>query len=263
MDGDNSGAIVADLQREQMLKLITRGFYKDLINYGIDKKNIVAVSSHLLDYLLQDLKDSTLHKGDEYYNQLFTIKGIKDEWGKNNRLTLKDVSISSLVPEMHKKVADWLENTSIRFNFIPPFPETEKALTEYFAHPARKYFSIYFADELVGIIGADNIDMDSSKMEMKKLIGNTNLRGKGIGKKATFLFLYYVFLIKQFEKVYIYSGDTNIRNIILNSKFGFELEGVFLNDIQVQNKRKDVVRMGLMRSRWLEIFSDSLTSKAP
>ena len=37
MDSDNSNEVVVDLQKEQMLKLITRGFYKELINYGIDK----------------------------------------------------------------------------------------------------------------------------------------------------------------------------------------------------------------------------------
>jgi len=38
--------------------------------------------------------------------------------------------------------------------------------------------------------------MESNKLEMKKLIGNTNVQGKGIGKMATFLFLYYSFFIR-------------------------------------------------------------------
>jgi RimJ/RimL family protein N-acetyltransferase len=255
MDSDNSNEVVVDLQKEQMLKLITRGFYKELINYGIDKKNIVTVSSNLLDYLLQDLKDSTLHKGDEYYNQLFAIKSIKDDWKNNQKLTIGEVSISSLMPEMYKQISAWLENPAIKYSFIPPFPEEGPALQEYFENPKRAYFTIYYANEPVGLIGADNVDSDSKKLEMKKLIGNRNLQGKGIGKSATFLFLYYSFLIMRFEKVYIHSGDTNIRNIMLNNKFGFELEGIFFSDIQVQNKMKDVVRMGLMRSRWMEIFS--------
>jgi len=49
-----------------------------------------------------------------------------------------------------------------------------------------------------------------------------------------------------------------MRNINLNSRFGFELEGVFLDDITVRDKRQDVVRMALFKPLWLQIFSDSV-----
>ena len=90
---------------------------------------------------------------------------------------------------------------------------------------------------------------------MRKLIGDPAMHGKGIGKRATFLFLYHVFLHRKFEKVYVHSMDTNIRNLNLNGKFGFELEGVFLQDVILQQERRDVVRMALVRSAWLELFS--------
>ena len=83
------------------------------------------------------------------------------------------------------------------------------------------------------------------------------LRANGIDpKSATFGFLYYVFMIRNLNKVYIHSRDVNIRNINLNSRFGFELEGVFLNDVRVGDKHQDVLRMALFKSLWLQIFSD-------
>jgi len=90
---------------------------------------------------------------------------------------------------------------------------------------------------------------------MKKLVGESELHGKGIGKRATFGFLYHTFMLRNFNKVYIHSRDINIRNINLNSRFGFELEGVFLDDVIVGNRRQDVVRMALFKSVWLQIFS--------
>jgi RimJ/RimL family protein N-acetyltransferase len=90
---------------------------------------------------------------------------------------------------------------------------------------------------------------------MKKLVGESGLQGKGIGKRATFGFLYYAFIIRNLNKVYIHSRDINIRNINLNSRFGFELEGAFLDDITVGDKRQDVVRMALFKPLWLQIFS--------
>ncbi|HEY6011812.1 MAG TPA: GNAT family protein [Nitrospirota bacterium] len=255
MSGDKENTAITELQKEQMLKLITRNFYRELINYGIDKKDIITASSHLLDYLLKDLKETTLRKDDEYYNKLFTINNIADEWSASRRFAIKDVSISSLKQEQYPKVAAWLSDTAIKYNFIPPFPESEDRFKDYFDGSNRYYFTIYHDQEPVGIIGAENIDHESGKLEMRKLVGNTNLRGKGIGKFATFLFLYYAFMTLNVEKVYIHSGDANIRNIILNSKFGFELEGIFFDDVLIQSKRKDVVRMGLLKPRWTEIFT--------
>ena len=85
------------------------------------------------------------------------------------------------------------------------------------------------------------------------------MHGKGIGKRATFLFLYHVFRIRQFEKVYVHSMDTNIRNLNLNGKFGFELEGVFLQDILLKEQRRDVVRMALVRPwRSAELSRDTI-----
>jgi len=89
---------------------------------------------------------------------------------------------------------------------------------------------------------------------MKKFIGETSFSGKGIGKRATFLFLYYTFLIMGYNKVYIHTMDTNIRNINLNSKLGFELEGIFFQEIQRSGKFMDVVRMGLLKDHFLRIF---------
>jgi RimJ/RimL family protein N-acetyltransferase len=63
-------------------------------------------------------------------------------------------------------------------------------------------------------------------------------------------------MIRNLNKVYIHSPDINIRNVNLNSRFGFELEGVFLNDIIVDEKQQDVLRMALFKPLWLQIFSD-------
>ena len=88
-------------------------------------------------------------------------------------------------------------------------------------------------------------------------MGESGLQGKGIGKRATFGFLYYAFMIRNLNKVYIHSRDINIHNINLNSRFGFELEGVFLEEMNVSGKRQDVVRMALFKPLWVKIFSSA------
>jgi len=165
------------------------------------------------------------------------------------------VTLRPLQKQVVNKVGDWLKDRAVRESFVPAFPENKSKLQEYFTSPTREYFSIDYNNEAVGIIGGENIDTTAGKLEMKKLVGESGLQGKGIGKRATFGFLYYAFIIRNLNKVYIHSRDINIRNINLNSRFGFELEGVFLDDVTVGDKRQDVVRMALFKPLWLQIFS--------
>jgi RimJ/RimL family protein N-acetyltransferase len=253
MDEQSDKEIAGKKQREQMLKLVSKGFYNELINYGVGKSEVLRVASHLLDNLLAQEKKPA--QGVEYYKGIFTLASVKNEWLERKQLVIQHVTLRPLQLPVVSKVAAWLKVPAIRESFVPAFPENESELQKYFTHPTREYFGVYYNDQPVGIVGGENIDVTAGKLEMKKLVGEPGLQGKGIGKRATFGFLYYTFMIRNLNKVYLHSRDINIRNINLNSRFGFELEGVFLDDIMVGDKHQDVLRMALFKSLWLQIFS--------
>lgn len=238
---------------EQMLKLVAKGFYNELINYGVDEAQIVTVAGHLLDNVIP--KDGKSAKHIEYYNTLFTIKDVRNEWAAHKRLTVQHVSIAPLDGSHAAQIHSWLQDPAIQASFHKRYPNGADALRRYFLEPGREYFSITHDSHFAGIIGAENIDAESGKVEMRKLVGDSEMHGKGIGKRATFLFLYHVFVIRKFRKVYLHSLDINIRNLNLNGKFGFEVEGVFLEDAVVDGHHRDVVRMALSAPVWLELFS--------
>ena len=52
MEQQSDTEIAAKKQRDQMLKLVSKGFYNELINYGVRKEEVLRVASHLLDNLL-------------------------------------------------------------------------------------------------------------------------------------------------------------------------------------------------------------------
>lgn len=241
-------------RQDQMLKLVAKSFYKELVNYGINSSDLVTVSMHLLDQITGKNKEQP--QGNGYYNQLFKINNIDNQWKNAKKLILEKISIEYLHPEQIDTVCNWLKHPQIAATFIDFLPKAKYELTQYFFEDEhRKYFGIYYENDFVGLIGAENIDHDSRKLEMKKFVGEPGYSGKGIGKRATFLFLYFVFYILKFNKVYIHSMDTNIRNINLNSKFGFELEGIFFQEIFKNGKFFDVVRMGLLKEHWENIFA--------
>jgi RimJ/RimL family protein N-acetyltransferase len=247
--------VAVQRRRDQMLKLVAKGFYNELINYGVRKDEVLKVTSHLLDNLLTHA--STPGPGLGSYNKIFTLASVDDDWATGRQLRIQEVSLRPMDVGLLPHLVRWLRDPAIRDSFVPAFPESLESLRQYFADPTREYFGIYFNGAPVGIVGGENIDRASGKLEMKKLVGESGLQGKGIGKYATFGFLYYSFNILNIHKVYIHSRDINIRNINLNSQFGFQLEGVFFEDLRIGDKRQDIVRMALLKPQWLEIFGGS------
>lgn len=169
-------------------------------------------------------------------------------------MSIGSLSISPLEEKDLPKVAEWTRSDEAKRYFYPQFPNTAEDLAAYFNSSAREYFRIVSDGVFVGIIGADQIDGVSKKIEMRKLVGDSSQRGKGIGKRATFLFLFYTYLIANPEKVFLHYLDINLRNLTLNGKFGFYLEGVFFEDIITECESHDVARMALSKSVWLELF---------
>jgi RimJ/RimL family protein N-acetyltransferase len=252
MQNDDPSEVVRQ-RHEKMLRLVAGSFYKELINYGVSDAEVLSVATHLLDNVVHKGRANQQEAGQP--SPQFTLANIRDEWAGAKRLTVDEVSLCPLRREFVHQIAAWLQTPAIRQSFYPKFPESAEALAAYFAAPSREYFAVLYRQAAAGVIGAEHIDTESSTLEMRKLVGDPMMHGKGIGKRATLLFLYYAFVVRRFEKIYVHSLDTNIRNLNLNARFGFELEGVFLQDVTIQNQRQDVVRMAAHRSTWLNLFS--------
>ena len=241
------------LKQKQMLKIVSSSFYKELVKYGVDNSDIVSVSMNLLDYATVNGDSIDIKK--DYFP--FSIHDIQDDWNTKNVLGLSEITIKPLKKNEIETISGWLCKEETASSFIDLFPKKKNDLEKYLLNSSEKmYFSIYYQNKyFVGFIGGEKIDPVSKKIEMKKLIGDISFRGKGIGKSATFLFLYYIFNKLGFNKVYIHSMDTNIKNINLNSKFGFSLEGVLFSDVSLDGQYHDVIRLGLLKEKWSRIYN--------
>ena len=204
-----------------------------------------------------------MNNGNGTYQHLFTIKSVHDSWKTEKVIRLHDVSLKPLEKNQVGIVSNWLNADVVQKTLISFIPTEGSKLASYlFDRPDTTYFGIYHDTTFVGIIGAENVDTSGKKLEMKKFVGEEQYRSKGIGKMATFLFLYYAFRILNFNKVYLHSLDTNINNINLNSKFGFELEGILYKEVFLHDAHRDVLRMGLLNDKWLAIFEDEQIGRA-
>ena len=175
MDEQNDKEIASKKQRDQVLKLVTKGFYNELVNYGVRKHEIVQVASHLLDNLLA--REHKPAEGVEYYNGVFTLASVRDEWADRKQLAVQHVTLRPLQPPDVSKVSVWLKVPAVRENFVPRFPENENELRKYFTDPTREYFGIYYNDQFVGIVGGENIDVPCRQARDEKAGGRVRVTG--------------------------------------------------------------------------------------
>ena len=246
---------LTQVQQTEMLKLVTQSFCRELINFGVPKTSLPTIASEVLDYVMngRERPSLTSDQGASPLNRSEIVEGgiFKDS------IKYGDIVIRPLDIDHLSTVAIWLETTDVQRHFAAPFPTSLEDLVEYFFNtPSHSYFGIYYEDAFVGIIGGEQIDYRLRRVEMKKLIGDRDYRGHGIGKTATFLWLHHVFNQQKFNKVFIYSLDTNLRNINLNNQLGFDLEGILFEDAMLDGEYCDVARMGLLKSMWDELFPD-------
>ncbi len=242
-------------QREQLFRLVAKAFYRELSYYGVARGEVLTVASHLLDNVVRDASATKGEDSSQRHAEL-RISQIHDDWRASKVICFDAVALRPLRQDEITKVVEWLQYPEVRNGFVPALPQEPGAISTYFAGSGRHYLAIQYDSELVGIIGAENVDGVHRKLEMKKLVGNDAMRGKGIGTRATFLFLYYAFMLQSMHKVYIHSPDTNVRNLNVNSRLGFELEGILLEEFKVGERHVDVVRMALLRPVWLALFGE-------
>ncbi len=98
----------------------------------------------------------------------------------------------------------------------------------------------------IGIVGFLNYNHHQQKAELRKLIGNPAKRGKGYGKKASRLWISYGIHGLKLRKIYLYTFDTNLRNIRINEELGFKLEGIYRAENIIEGVPKDIIRMSLL-----------------
>lgn len=97
----------------------------------------------------------------------------------------------------------------------------------------------------IGCMAYLGFNSDQKKAELRKLIGDPAMRGKGYAKEATQLWIRYGINALKLKKIHLSTFNTDLRNIRLNEDLGFKVEGILRNEICVDGIYHDVLRMSL------------------
>ncbi|MBS4034977.1 MAG: GNAT family N-acetyltransferase [Ignavibacterium sp.] len=207
-----------------------------LKKFDLQPKDYIHVANALLDMAINP-KSDTHHKK-------FEKVEIKS---KKLPVSFEDITIREINLQKDKqKIMEWIENIQGRDFFLSRIDDIEIATDAIIKDPKHIFGLVLKDGEPIGIMGYMNYDTKNRKAELRKIIGELDYRGKGYGKKATNLWLSFGIQSLNLRKIYLYTFDTDVRNIRINLDMGFQLEGIFRQENLYSDGAKDILRMAFL-----------------
>lgn len=116
--------------------------------------------------------------------------------------------------------------------------------------PSSQYWLIQYSDQKIGLASLTGISYALSSCYWAFYLGDTSIRGAGIGSKVEFNVLEHVFnelhLNKLRCEVYVF----NDKVISMHEKFGFRREAYYRQHARKNGKWQDVVGLAMLREEW-------------
>jgi RimJ/RimL family protein N-acetyltransferase len=233
---------------EATLETLARNLFKETSAYGFNKVDYIRFVNYILDCAMSNQNKSKVK-----------VKGkVEGRQEDRKELVEKSRPISLPLVGEHVKIRGfekakdkhlfkkWLADEYGRY-FLLSRTTAKKSSIDRFIKNDFNIIGIttLLDDTPVGAVAFLNYDVMQFKAELRKLIGEPKMRGRGLGKEATSLWIQYGFETLDLKKIYLNTLDTNIRNIRLNEELGFRVEGILRNEVFVNGEYRDVLRMGL------------------
>jgi RimJ/RimL family protein N-acetyltransferase len=165
----------------------------------------------------------------------------------------QSVRLEALDPErdVTPEYLSWLNDPAV-FRFLgSKFPQTTLSARNYVQGITRPNFIakiILRADgRHIGNLAMQGFDPIHRNMELGIVIGETAARGKGYGREACTLAIRYAFDHLGVQKVTAgtVAGNDGMKKVFLG--LGFAIEGTLRSHYELEGKRLDVLRFGLLR----------------
>lgn len=100
--------------------------------------------------------------------------------------------------------------------------EQEKWMDAYLGNPQKKFFTIKYENKPVGLLGFNDISKESGSAELFIMLGESEVRGKGLGRKSMEWMIEYGFKDLGLNKLELGVLRKNIPAVRLYEKLGFK-----------------------------------------
>lgn len=229
------------------IETLARNFFKQALNYGFNREDYLRFVNILLEYAMKPKAEI-----DETKNERKLLKErLLKEFAESIPVSLPIYGKKVYIRDFNLKVdkplfKKWLSDDFGRFFLLSRTTDRTLSLDQLFKNENTIIGVITLPNEKpIGSVAFINYDEQHPKAELRKVIGEPDMRGKGLGKEATKLWVKYGISGLGLKKIYLHTLNTNIRNIKLNEEMGFQVEGILRNETIIDGEYHDVLRMGL------------------
>ena len=169
------------------------------------------------------------------------------------------IKIRPIIKSDTQNILKWRNNPNVLKNFIYQKLLTKKEHLSWLETQVKNkkayQFIIHINEDSkdIGSVYLRDVDLKNKKAEFGIFIGDDSARGKGIGTLATKKILEFAFQKLKLNKIFLRVFAENLNAIASYKKSGFVKEGLFKEDVIVNNKKIDLVFMSILKKDWEKI----------
>lgn len=160
------------------------------------------------------------------------------------KITLKPIEM-----EDTENILRWRNTSEIRRNFIYQETLTFEDHISWLENMVATKKVVQFiiiekgTSQAIGSVFLRDIDLKNQKAEYGIFIGEVSAHGKGYGTEAAKLIVDYGFNELELNKIFLRVFADNLAGIRSYKKVGFVEEGLFRQDVKIENEFRDMVFM--------------------
>lgn len=223
---------------QQTIEAVAKSFYRETYQYGFRRADYLRFVNILLDL---GLETSGVYTPPATAAREPAAPDSVEE-GERARITVRTYE-----EEDREILQRWIDDP-IGGQFLTTRPEAplHHDLDSLLADPNNVFGMVALDDNPIGALAFLDVDRTSRKAELRKLIGEPEARGHGYAKIATQVWIEYGLTTLGLRKIYVNTLDTNLANIRLNEELGLRIEGLLRDEIELDGRYHDILRMSLI-----------------
>jgi UDP-4-amino-4,6-dideoxy-N-acetyl-beta-L-altrosamine N-acetyltransferase len=177
---------------------------------------------------------------------------------------MKDISLVKVNLQDIELIRGWRNSPEVSSYMYDESYISEEQQEAWFhkmdADPNSVYWIIEYNNKKLGLASLTNINQLLKSCYWAFYLGDTSVRGAGIGAKVEYNVLLYVFEELKLNKLRCEVLVNNDKVIKMHEKFGFRREAYYREHCFKNEKQIDVVGLAMLKSEWI-FLKDGLTSK--
>ncbi|ADB40250.1 UDP-4-amino-4,6-dideoxy-N-acetyl-beta-L-altrosamine N-acetyltransferase [Spirosoma linguale] len=165
-----------------------------------------------------------------------------------------DITLTPLTETDIELVRTWRNSPEVAQYMYTSEPITAEQQQAWFSRiqqdSSSRYWLIEYNDKKIGLASLTGISQTLSSCYWAFYLGDTSIRGGGLGAKIEFNVLEYVFNGLKLNKLRCEVMTFNDKVISMHEKFGFRREAYYRQHVKKDGAWQDVVGLALLKQEW-------------